>query len=202
MSRLTDEILRAASGLAEGEVILPKEFLHLGTRAAIDQALSRLAREGKLLRIMRGAYVAPLTGRFGPRPPAVEKVVRSFAAKNGEVIAESGAAAANALGLTTQVPVREVFVTTGPTRRFRLGNRTIELRRAPSWQLALGKSAAGSAARALDWLGPAHAREGLATLHHRLPPGEWRSLVAARAALPTWMARMIGEASIAGIPRG
>ena len=202
MSRLTEEILKSANGLAEGEVILPKEFLHLGTRAAIDQALSRLARAGALMRITRGAYVAPLAGRFGRRPPAVEQVVRSFAAKNGEVIAESGAAAANALGLTTQVPVREVFVTTGPSRRFRLGNRTVELRRAPGWQLALGKSAAGSAVRALEWLGPAHAREGLAALRHRLPPGEWRSLVAARAALPAWMAQMIGEASVAGVSRG
>lgn len=53
---LTQQILEAASGLQEGEVLLPKELLHLATRAAVDQALSRLTREGKLMRIGRGAY--------------------------------------------------------------------------------------------------------------------------------------------------
>lgn len=55
--------------LPEGSLILPKEFLHLASRAAVDQTLARLAREGKLLRVVRGAYTKPLTSRFGSRPP-------------------------------------------------------------------------------------------------------------------------------------
>jgi predicted transcriptional regulator of viral defense system len=46
-----------------------KEFLHLASRAAVDQSLTRLTREGKLMRVGRGAYAAPVVSRFGTRPP-------------------------------------------------------------------------------------------------------------------------------------
>ena len=39
--------------------------------------------------------------RFGVRPPSVEQVVEALSAQPGEVIVPSGAAVANALGLTT-----------------------------------------------------------------------------------------------------
>ena len=47
----------------------------------------------------------------------------------------NGAAAANALGLTTQVPMRAVYLTSGPSRRLKLGAQMIEIRHAPIWQL-------------------------------------------------------------------
>ena len=59
MSSLPQSILSHAQSLPEGGVVSPKEFLHLGSRAAVDQALSRLTKEGKLLRVARGTYVTP-----------------------------------------------------------------------------------------------------------------------------------------------
>ena len=76
MSQLAQCILSQAQSLPEGGLLSPKEFLHLGSRAAIDQTLSRLAREGKLLRVGRGAYSLPVQGRFGvrlPRPKPLSK---------------------------------------------------------------------------------------------------------------------------------
>ena len=49
MSQLAQSIFLQAQSLPEGGLLSPKEFLHMGSRAAIDQTLSRLAREGKLL---------------------------------------------------------------------------------------------------------------------------------------------------------
>lgn len=37
-------------------------------------------------------------------------------------------AEANALGLTTQMPTREIFLGSGPTRKLRLGNRIVDLK--------------------------------------------------------------------------
>ena len=48
----------------------------------------------------------------------------------------TGAAAANALGLTTQVPVRSVYLTSGRSRTMILGKQVIELQHAPRWQFA------------------------------------------------------------------
>ena len=121
----------------------------MGTRAAVDQALSRLSKEGKLLRVARGAYVAPVSSRFGTRAPTPEKVVEALAAQSGELVAPHGAIAANTLGLTQQVPVREVYLTSGRTRTLKLGHSEVVVKHVPRWMLALGTGPAGAAVRGL-----------------------------------------------------
>ena len=48
--RLSEKVLAHASTLPEGVPVTAKGLLHLGSRAAVDQALSRLTRRGALLR--------------------------------------------------------------------------------------------------------------------------------------------------------
>jgi hypothetical protein len=198
MNSLPETILLHAHSLPEGGVLSPKEFLHLGSRAAIDQAFSRFTKEGKLLRVARGAYVVPVTSRFGTRAPAPEKVVQALAAQNGEMVTFHGANAANALGLTQQVPIREVYLTSGRTRRLKLGKFEVTVKHAPGWMLALGTGQAGAAVRALAWMGPAHVRESTAALRRKLPASEWQALASARGKLPSWMAKAIGEEAMRG----
>ena len=195
MSHLAETILSVAQALPEGGLLSAKEFLHLASRAAVDQTLTRLTREGKLMRVGRGAYAAPVASRFGVRPPSTEAVVEAIESASGEVIVASGATEANALGLTTQVPTREVFLTSGRSRKLQLGNRTIELKHGNRWQLALGKRPAGRVIRALSWLGPEQAASALKVLHTKLPPEEWSAMRSARGVLPSWMARAVSVAS-------
>lgn len=196
MSQLAQSILSQAQSLPEGGLLSPKEFLHLGSRAAIDQTLSRLAREGLLLRVGRGAYSLPVQGRFGVRPPSTESVVEAIESTSGETVVASGAAEANALGLTTQVPTREVYLTSGPSRRLKLGNREVELKHGNRWQMLLGKRPAGKAIRALMWLGPEQAPMVLQMLRSKLPSQEWEAMRQARAGLPSWMAKAVSEVAI------
>ncbi len=193
MTSLNTSILSAAETLPEGALLSPKEFLHLASRAAVDQALSRLAKQGKLLRVGRGTYTRPISGRFGIRPPSTESIIQAIEAVSGEVIVSHGAAEANALGLTTQVPTREVFLTAGTTRTLHLGHRVIELRHGHRWQLALGKRPAGRVIRALSWLGPDQARAALTSLSKRIPAEEWQALRTARSVLPSWLAKAVSE---------
>lgn len=193
MHRLTQLILEHASRLPEGTPVAAKSLLHLGKRAAVDQALSRLAERGQLIRAGRGVYLLPITSRFGTRAPSVEQAVEALASQRGEVIVSSGAAAANSLGLTTQVPVRSVYLTSGRTRKMSLGKQIVELRHAPRWQLALAHRPAGQAVRALAWLGPERAESALETLKRKLPPAAFSELVAAAPQLPTWLARSVGK---------
>ncbi len=193
MSILIENILATASKLSEGEVLSPKDFLHLGSRMAIDQTLSRLAKQGQLIRIGRGAYVAPIVSLFGLRPPAVEKTVKSLAEKTGEIIVSHGAAAANTLGLTTQVPIREIFITSGPSRKLTFDARVVELKHAPHWLLIMSNKPAGMAIRALAWLGRTHIEANINKIYAHFSTEEWQSLVAARSSLPSWMAESIGK---------
>lgn len=193
MNTLPETILQQARSLPEGGVLSPKEFLHLGSRSAVDQAFSRLAKTGKLLRVARGAYATPVSSRFGSRAPAPEKVVKALAEQSGEIVVPHGASAANALGLTQQVPIREVYLTSGRTRKLKLGRSEVLVKHAPRWMLALGTRPAGAAVRALAWIGPTHAGKSLTSLRRTLPRSEWQALASARATLPDWMARAIGE---------
>ena len=169
----------------------PKEFLHLGTRANVDQVLSRLARKGLLLRIGRGMYTVPLKSRFGIRPPSSRSVIEAISHRTAESIVPIGASAANVLGLSTQVPMQEIYLTSGPSRTINLGSRRIKLRHAPLWQVREG--VAGTAIRALLSMGEVNAEESLCSLWPRLSASEKKRLVASRGSGPSWLAAAISK---------
>ena len=188
MPSTPEQIMNHAASLPEGGLLHPKVVLHLGSRAAIDQALHRLAKQGRLMRVCHGIYVKPIETRFGTRPPAVDKVIASLSALWGETIVPCGGTAANALGLTTQVPIRSVYLTSGPSRTLTLGESDVELRHAPRWQLAAPHRPAGEAVRALSWLGPDEVEDGLEAITRKLSSKDLEELVALRAIMPNWIA--------------
>jgi hypothetical protein len=193
MPTIAERILEHAQALPEGALLSAKEFLHLGKRAAVDQSLKRLAERKELWRLYQGVYVRPVMTKFGTRAPAPEKVIESLKRAQAETVVPHGAAEANALGLTTQVPTKLVYLTSGKNRTLKLGLQTIEMKHAPQWLLIVSHGEVGKAVRALDWLGKGRTNEALESLKRRLPPAEVRELVAIRQALPAWMAKSISE---------
>lgn len=128
--------------------------------------------------------------------PTVQSAIAGLAAQTGEVIVPAGAAAANRLGLTTQVPVRYVYLTSGPSRYLVFGKLRVEIRHAPHWLLFNGASKdAGELVRALEWLGPENAEANLASVLERLPPTVINEVRAGASRLPEWLARSIAMAT-------
>jgi hypothetical protein len=99
-------------------------------------------------------------------------------------------------GFTTQVPIQEVYLTSGRARTLALGARTIRLERGPHWQVALGARPAGQAVRAMAWLGPEEVDSVVGALKEKLSASEWDALRTARAELPSWMARAISAVGV------
>ena len=188
MHSLPKRIMEHAEAVPEATPLCPGALLHLGRRAAVDQALSRLARSGKLMRICQGIYMRPIETRFGIRGPSVGKVIAALSALWGETIVPCGGSAANRLGLTTQNPVRMIYFTSGPSRKLHLGGHSVELRHAPRWQLVAPNRKAGDSIRALAWLGPNEVDYGLEAVLPKLSPDDLEELSAARAVIPNWMA--------------
>ena len=201
MPSLPSQIISHAAESPEGTLLCPSALLHLGSRAAVDQALSRLARKGELMRVYQGVYVRPIQTRFGSRPPDLEKVLAFLSELWAETIVPCGGMAANALGLTTQVPVRSVYLTSGVNRKLRFGGKTVELRHAPRWQLAAPHRPAGEAVRALAWLGPEAVEDNLRALECRLSAEDMRELAASRAVMPAWMAQPVSAIVADGMSR-
>jgi len=75
MPSFLSQTTRRASGLPDGMLLCPSALLHLGSRAVVDQAKSRLARKGELMRISQSASVQPIQTRFSSRLPTADKVL-------------------------------------------------------------------------------------------------------------------------------
>ena len=193
MERLTESILQSVAALPEGAPVSAKMLLHLGTRPAVDQSLSRLARRGRLLRAGRGMYVAPIRSRFGMHPPSAEKLVEEFAIQRGETVVPSGASSANALGLTTQVPVRSVFWTSGRSRKLNLGKQSVQLEHVPSWQLAFAKEPAGEIVRSLAWAGPERVHGALKEIKTKVPSSAIQQVTEQVSRFPGWVATALSR---------
>jgi len=196
MERLTESILQRVTTLPEGAPVSAKMLLHLGTRPAVDQSLSRLARRGQLLRAGRGMYVSPVTSRFGTHAPSAHRLIEEFSAQRGEVVVRSGAASANALGLTTQVPKRTVYWTSGRSRSLNLGKLVIKLEHVPSWQLAFAKEPAGEIVRALAWAGPERVQSVLQEIEGKVPRAEIQKVAQQVSRFPGWMASALSRSAV------
>ena len=126
---INKKILKRIRGHGRGYVFTPKDFLAFGSRAAVDQTLSRLARRGVIRRLDRGLYDYPkISTRLGTLSPAPGVVARAIARRTDSKVQVSGARAANALGVTDQVPAKVVYFTDGPSQVARVGNQRVILK--------------------------------------------------------------------------
>src|SRR5260370_26790098 len=100
--------------IALGEPFTSTEFSGLGTRASVDQALSRLVKRGEIARVSRGVFIRPKNSRYvGQVMPELSKVAQVIANAHGETIPVHGAEAAPRPGLTTQLPFPSLLYTIG-----------------------------------------------------------------------------------------
>lgn len=155
MDDLKTKILSRVRGKGRGKVHVSKDFLDLGSRAAVDQALSRLVKAGQIRRLGRGLFDFP---RINPRlggelSPAPELVAEAVARKRGGRITPSGAYAANALGLSTQVPVKVVYVTDSSGGNVKVGKQTIAFKQVSSKRVAAKHKVSSTVFQALQHLG-------------------------------------------------
>ncbi|WP_247992036.1 DUF6088 family protein [Bradyrhizobium sp. 186] len=178
---------RARAG-GRGSVFTPADFLDIGGRAAVDQALSRLAKGGRLRRLARGLYDFPkVHPKLGPLSPGPDDVAQALARETGSRVQISGARAANVLGLSMQVPAKSTYLTDGPPRRVVLGKRTIDLRHASPKHLIAPGSPAGIVVQALRHLGPIRATDVVQVAIRQLSARDKKMLAASAVQAPAWM---------------
>lgn len=180
--------MRRARASGRGGVFTPSDFLDLGGRAAVDQALSRLVKSGTLRRLARGLYDFPkVHPKLGLLSPAPDDVAQALARETGSHVQIAGARAANALGLTTQVPAKSTYLTDGPSRRVVLGKRVVDVRHASPKHLVAPGSAAGTVFQALRHVGPVRATDVAHIAARRLSACDKRMLASAAVQAPAWM---------------
>jgi hypothetical protein len=182
-------LLATIHGFGRGSVFVPADFLNIGSREAIGIALHRLARKGTIRRLARGVYDFPRQHPLlGPLSPSAEAVAKALAGRDHTRLQPAGAYAANALGLSEQVPAKAVFLTDGPSRTVKIGPTTIQLRRTTARNMAAAGRLTGLLIQALRELGNAHiTAERRAHLKRTLPADKRRDLLKDLRLAPAWM---------------
>jgi len=115
----------------KGSVLFVDDFLDFGSPESIKKALYRLTNEkGLLIRLAHGIYLYPKTDKeLGTLYPSTEEIAKAIARRDKARIIPTGVYALNRLGLSTQVPMKIVYLTDGATRSIKIGKRTISFKR-------------------------------------------------------------------------
>jgi len=192
---IDSRIVAAIRSRGRGSVFVPADFLDIGSREAIDVALHRLTRQKIIRRLARGVYDFPKEHpELGPLAPSAEAVARALAGRDRTRLQPAGAYAANALGLSEQVPAKAVFLTDGPARTVKIGPTTIELRRTTPKNMEAAGRLSGLLIQALRELGKEHVTpERLEHLKRTLPVGKRRELLKDLRLAPAWMHSIFRE---------
>jgi hypothetical protein len=132
----------------------PVDFLDLGPREAVDQALHRLTRGKQIRRIARGLYDKPRTNSLTGKPtnPDPRAVIDALSRRDQTRMLIDGITAANDLGLTDAVPAHIVVHTDARLKPFELGNLVIDFRKTAPSKLYWAGRPAMRVVQALYWL--------------------------------------------------
>ena len=193
MGDLTLKVLKRAKAVGPGSALTPRAFDDLGNRAAVDQALSRLTKAGKIRRIARGVYDVPKSHpTLGPLSPDPDAVARAIADQSGYRLQPTPARAANALGLSSQVPAQIVYLIDGSSRKIKVGNQLIYFKHAGPRALLGAGTPEGVALQAMRAFGPHHLSTAvIQQLRQNLPPTAKTGLKRLARHAPRWMASAI-----------
>ena len=122
----------------------------------IGDLLSIYAREGKLIRLANGIYLKTSITKFGPVYPSPTEIAEAVARRDHAQVLMSGLAAENFFGLSTQVPMKIVFLTSGSARKLTVGNTIIEFRRGVPKNFAFKDKTMATMSLALKSIGNGH----------------------------------------------
>jgi hypothetical protein len=180
-------ILKRIKYMPKGRPFSSERFAEVGSRAAVDKAVSRMVAAGALERVTRGVYMRPKISPFaGVVRPSANSVVEVVAKHNRETIQIHGAEAVRQLNLSTQMQTRPVFYTSGSSRELRFGKTIVQFQHVSQEKLQCAGTKAGMALVAMFYLG----REGLSSeilerIKSKLTSVEFKRLTA--CTMPAWM---------------
>jgi hypothetical protein len=187
-----------------GTVVIPANFLDLGSRQAVGVALHRLEKAKTIRRLARGVYDYPISDPIlGELSPTLEAISKALSERDRVRLQPSGAYALNLLGLSEQVPAKIVFLTEGESRTLKIGPMTIQLRRTTPRNMAASGRLSGLIIQAFRALGKDHVTQArIEKFKSTIPLKQRRELLKDIALAPAWMHPFFHEIAESPSPRG
>lgn len=180
------QIRRFVSRLAFWQLFTTRDVLNCGSRAAVDQTLSRMVRAGYIQRVARGVFARadPATEMTFSALAVAKIKVESF----GRRMITHAADVVENLGLANAGNKEPTFSINGRSSSFRFGDTVIHLRECSPRKMHLADRNAGLFIRALWHLGKAACTLGtIAVAGRHLNRSDRREILCRAAFMPAWL---------------
>ena len=122
-----ENISNQISKMTPGTVFIVSDFSDASSYDNVRKILIRLENEGEIRRILPGIYDKPGFSEIlqEESAPDINAVAEAIARKNNWTIAPDGNTALNLLGLSTQVPAKWEYLSSGDTKSYQIDNCSI-----------------------------------------------------------------------------
>lgn len=194
------KILSRIYGFGRGSVFTPETFQDLGGQKAILQALLRHTNSGTIRRLARGLYDYPRKHpKLGSLEPTIENIVKALAGRDALRLQPTGAYAANLLGLSTQVPMKVVYLTDGRSRKVQVGKRQITLKQTTPRNMTTAGKISGLLIQALRHIGHDYVDDKMmAKIDKQLDASARKQLIKDIRYAPAWIAEIFRKVAAKG----
>src|SRR4030042_328601 len=175
------------------KLVFPADFQHIGTVENVKKVLLRLEQRKTLVRISHGIYLYPKQDKeLGILYPSVEEIAKAIAKRDKARIIPTGVQALNKLGLSTQVPLKVVYLKDGAPRIIQIGKRTIKFKRTTPKNLQVKGEITGLIIQALREIGKDNVTKDQIDKLTRLLDKEPKSIIEHDARLaPSWINKIM-----------
>lgn len=180
--------------MSDSSVFTTSDFADITADNNLRQIFSRLESEGKIRRILPGIYDKPAFSEIlqEKSAPDINAVAEAIARKNNWTIAPDGDTALNLLGISTQVPAKWEYLSSGDTKNYQVGNRSISFIHRADRELNGMSRKTMLVIQAIKALGPEHVSEDIINqLAEKTSPTEKEKLLIEAKPTTNWIYEVI-----------
>ena len=108
------------------------DIIELGSYNNLRKTLERMTKDKIIRRLIRGVYDIPKYNKTFNMytPPSIDGIAKAIARNFNWDIYPTGNYALNVLGLSTQIPSKYIYISSGPYRKYVYEENTIEFKHA------------------------------------------------------------------------
>ena len=140
MQSIDVEILSSLKKRGRGVVFFVDEYAHYSNPKRVQKAVEQLVEKAQVVRVARGLYCYPKKDKVwntGFLPPSCDDIANAIAKKEHAKIVPTGIHALNRLGLSEQIPMRLVYLTSGRSKTLQMTDgQTLQFVHTPLKNLA------------------------------------------------------------------
>lgn len=178
-------------------VFFTEDFRETGSAEAVRVALHRLVKRNVLRRLARGIYAKPEFSELLGKEvvPGIDQITKAIAKRDKARIIPTGSYALNALGLSTQVPMKFVYLTDAAPRKMKIGKATILFKRTTAKNLSYKSELCMLIVQALREIGQGYETDAeKEKIINLLRQEEYANLKHDIAVAPQWIAEIMAKA--------